>query len=109
MTTPSLGPHMSGTSPASHQPNHPRPERFASFAPWEPGIEGPFIPPVIVPVTWGYDPPPAVLRWPTLRVAAGTFLEVGAIWEPFFYLVPSGADASDFAVYVAISYDFEKN
>lgn len=43
------------------QPNHPRPERFGSLVFGEPGTEAPFIPPSVIPSSWGHAFGDAVL------------------------------------------------
>ena len=60
----------------------------------------------IIPFPNGWEP---VLFWPPhpLPEIAGGIMagDLSGAWGPFVYLVPSGAIASDFAVYLATAFD----
>ena len=61
---------------------------------------------LIVPFRNGWDP---VLFWPPhpRREKSGSVMigDFSGAWGPFIYLVPSGAIASDFALYLATAWD----
>lgn len=84
------------------QPPHPRPERAGALMR---GDDGNYAG-LIVPVFLGWEP---TLFWPPHprpEHAGGIMAgDLSGAWGPFIYLVPSGAIASDFAVYLATAFD----
>ena len=84
------------------QPPHPRRERYGALVRGIDGTEGR----LIVPFRNGWDP---VLFWPPhpRREKSGSVMigDFSGAWGPFIYLVPSGAIASDFALYLATAWD----
>lgn len=96
------GSFFAGSEIQAWQPPHLRRERYGALVRGIDGTDGR----LIVPFRNGWEP---VLFWPPhpRRERAGSIMmgDMGGAWGPFIYLVPSGAIARDFALYLATAFD----
>jgi hypothetical protein len=94
--------YFMGWEIAPPQPPHPRRERAGALLRGIDGTDGR----KIVQFPNGWEP---VLFWPPHprpeRSGAIMPSDISGTWGPFIYLVPSGAIASDYAVYLALAFD----